>query len=199
VTRDSVCLAAAGAAVRSSGARVLLTPRGLRVSAARRRLRAGVVALVAAALTLPSPPRYRQPPPRRRRADCAPDVRRHLAAEARRVDSVPTPKLAGTDVTATPSAPPSACRSTTTAEGRDGRGGRAARQGAGSKRRIGSLFLNPGGPGGSGTQIAYFAPAFLDRTAGPLRHRRDGPARDELQRQRQVLPEPARQARPWRA
>jgi pimeloyl-ACP methyl ester carboxylesterase len=29
-------------------------------------------------------------------------------------------------------------------------------------QRIGSLFLNPGGPGGSGTEIAYFAPLFLD-------------------------------------
>lgn len=29
------------------------------------------------------------------------------------------------------------------------------------KRRIGSLFLNPGGPGGSGTSIAYAAPQFL--------------------------------------
>jgi pimeloyl-ACP methyl ester carboxylesterase len=29
------------------------------------------------------------------------------------------------------------------------------------KRKIGSLFLNPGGPGGSGTEIALAAPAFL--------------------------------------
>ena len=31
-------------------------------------------------------------------------------------------------------------------------------------RRIGSLFVNPGGPGGSATQLASFAPAFLSRS-----------------------------------
>ncbi|HEY5844761.1 MAG TPA: alpha/beta hydrolase [Mycobacterium sp.] len=29
------------------------------------------------------------------------------------------------------------------------------------KHRIGTLFLNPGGPGGSGTDLAYYAPNFL--------------------------------------
>lgn len=29
------------------------------------------------------------------------------------------------------------------------------------KKKVGSLFVNPGGPGGSGTEIAYFSPYFL--------------------------------------
>ena len=29
------------------------------------------------------------------------------------------------------------------------------------KKKIGSLFINPGGPGGSGTEIAYYSPEFL--------------------------------------
>ncbi len=32
------------------------------------------------------------------------------------------------------------------------------------KRKIGSLFLNPGGPGGQGTAIAYAAPQFLSQS-----------------------------------
>ncbi|MFI5895216.1 alpha/beta hydrolase [Actinoplanes sp. NPDC051513] len=32
------------------------------------------------------------------------------------------------------------------------------------KHKIGSLFLNPGGPGGSGTDIALFAPYFLSKS-----------------------------------
>ncbi|WP_051808222.1 alpha/beta hydrolase [Actinoplanes subtropicus] len=32
------------------------------------------------------------------------------------------------------------------------------------KHKIGSLFLNPGGPGGSGVDIALFAPNFLDKS-----------------------------------
>jgi pimeloyl-ACP methyl ester carboxylesterase len=35
---------------------------------------------------------------------------------------------------------------------------------ANPKKRIGSLFVNPGGPGGSGTEIAYFAPQFLSQS-----------------------------------
>jgi pimeloyl-ACP methyl ester carboxylesterase len=31
------------------------------------------------------------------------------------------------------------------------------------KKKIGSLFVNPGGPGGSGTEIAYASPYFLSR------------------------------------
>jgi pimeloyl-ACP methyl ester carboxylesterase len=92
--------------------------------------------------------------------------------EARRVDAVPTPKLTWRDCAVL--ADGAQCATVSLPLDYDQpRGAKTnvallrhpARDQA---RRIGSLFLNPGGPGGSGTQLArgapgFFGPAVLDR------------------------------------
>jgi pimeloyl-ACP methyl ester carboxylesterase len=89
---------------------------------------------------------------------------RTSAAEARRVDRVPTPKLdwyscydyaecATVDLPLDYDKPngPSTEIALLRVKARD------------QKNKIGSLFLNPGGPGGSGASIALAAPYFLSR------------------------------------
>ncbi len=100
-------------------------------------------------------------------APSAPVADRTVAAEARRVDRVPTPKIAwfpcpgsvGQGDCATlrlpldyddPTGP-----TTTVALGRV--------RAVDPARKIGTLFVNPGGPGGSAVQIALAAPFFLGR------------------------------------
>ena len=64
------------------------------------------------------------------------------------------------------------------------------------KKKIGSLFVNPGGPGGSGTEIAYFSRRFPQPGGdGSVRRGRLRPARCRVQQEREVLLLPA-QGRP---
>ena len=122
----------------------------------RRLVRGGLVAALATALAVPltavGPAEAAGP---------AHDVTSPI--EARRVDRVPTPKLDWYDCYGH-----AQCATAKLPLDYDAPAGPKvevallrvkARKPA---QRIGSLFLNPGGPGGSGTQIAYFAPLFLD-------------------------------------
>ena len=53
------------------------------------------------------------------------------------------------------------------------------------KKKIGTLFVNPGGPGGSGTDLAYVSRDFLSAERDrPVRCRRLRPSGRRLQRQR---------------
>ena len=83
-------------------------------------------------------------------------------AEARRVDAVPTPQLGWYDCYSG-----AQCATVQLPLDYDQPNGAKTevsllrRQASDTANRIGSLFLNPGGPGGSGTQIAHVAPYFL--------------------------------------
>jgi len=86
---------------------------------------------------------------------------RTSAVEARRVDSVPTPRLGwypcyGNAECATVRLPLDYDRPT----GPTTELAVLRVKAADPARRVGSLFINPGGPGGSATQAAYFAPSF---------------------------------------
>ncbi len=93
----------------------------------------------------------------------APD--RTSAVEARRVDSVPTPKIAWFDCSVV--TPRAACGTVRLPLDYDQPKGATTEVAllrirvADPKKRIGTLFVNPGGPGGSGVQLAAFAPYFL--------------------------------------
>lgn len=125
-----------------------------------RRARTGLALVVAAATTVPvlglgSP------------ASAASGYDRTSTKEATRVDRVKTPKLAWFDCEAIFGSPGAECSTATLPLDYDKPKGattdvallriRAAKP----KQKIGTLFLNPGGPGGSGVQIAAAAPFFL--------------------------------------
>ncbi|WP_433306424.1 alpha/beta hydrolase [Actinoplanes sp. CA-030573] len=87
------------------------------------------------------------------------------AQERKRVDSVPTPKLGWYkcyDI--------AECATTRLPLDYDNPKGATTEiavlriKAKDQKHKIGSLFLNPGGPGGSGTGIAYAAPDFLSKS-----------------------------------
>jgi len=88
---------------------------------------------------------------------------RTSTTEARRVDRVPTPKLAWYDCYDT-GAQCATVRLPLDYDQPNGAKTEVAllrRPAVDKAHRIGSLFLNPGGPGGSGVQIALAAPYFL--------------------------------------
>ncbi len=93
----------------------------------------------------------------------APD--RTSALEARRVDSVPAPKITWFDCSVV--TPRAACGTVRLPLDYDQPKGATTELAllrirvADPKQRIGTLFVNPGGPGGSGVQMAAFAPEFL--------------------------------------
>ncbi|KQU66525.1 alpha/beta hydrolase [Phycicoccus sp. Root101] len=93
----------------------------------------------------------------------APD--RTSAVEARRVDSLPVPKITWFDCSVI--TPRGACGTVRLPVDYDQPKGATTEVAlfrvkvADPKKKIGTLFLNPGGPGGSGVQFAAAAPFFL--------------------------------------
>jgi len=87
------------------------------------------------------------------------------AVEAKRVDSVPTPKLGWYNCYQI-----AQCATVKLPMDYDQPNGAKTEvailrvKASDPKHRIGSLFINPGGPGGSGTAIAYFSNEFLSRS-----------------------------------
>ncbi len=115
---------------------------------------------------------------------------RTSSTEARRVDRVKTPKLAWVE------AEDGAGYSATVKLPRDYDKPKGATvtvalfkiPAADPARRIGTLFLNPGGPGGSGVDIALRSNELpLPVGARPLRHHRLRPARHQLLQQGALL------------
>ncbi len=108
----------------------------------------------------PASPAAAAAPPLRR-----PDLRPR--AEARRVDRVPTPRPRWFDCSAL-YVPRAQCALVALPLDYDRPKGPTTRvavlriPAADPARRIGSLFVNPGGPGGSGVELATAAPTFLD-------------------------------------
>lgn len=123
----------------------------------RRVLGGALAALVAGAVVVPTTTTAASG------ATPAPD--RTSAVEARRVDSVPTPKIAWFDCSVV--TPRAACGTVRLPLDYDQPKGATTEVAllrirvADPKQRIGTLFVNPGGPGGSGVQMAAFAPQFL--------------------------------------
>lgn len=127
---------------------VKLTAARLRVAV----IAAAVVAVPAAMLTTTS-------------AVAAPAADKTSAAEARRVDRVPTPELDWFDCSQL--APDAFCSTVSLPMDYDQPKGAKTSvavlkiKATDPKHKIGTLFLNPGGPGGSGTYIAAMAPYFM--------------------------------------
>lgn len=98
-------------------------------------------------------------------AQAAPAYDKTSSVEAQRVDRVPVPKFAWWDCSVF--SPGAQCASVSLPLDYDQPKGAKTSvavlrlKAADQKRKIGTLFLNPGGPGGSGIQIAAAAPFFL--------------------------------------
>jgi pimeloyl-ACP methyl ester carboxylesterase len=98
-------------------------------------------------------------------AQAAPAHDKTSSAEAQRVDRVPTPKFAWWDCSVF--APTAQCASVRLPLDYDQPKGAQTSvavlrlKATDQKHKVGTLFLNPGGPGGSGIGIAAAAPSFL--------------------------------------
>ncbi len=137
----------------------------------RRALAALLAAVAGGALLSPliaplaqaAPPTGPGQPPGPRVAGTA-VVDRTSAVERKRVDSVKTPKLRWSSCHGS-----AKCATVRLPRDYDRRRGATVkiallkRPAKDPARKIGTLFLNPGGPGGSGTEIAFYAPEFLSR------------------------------------
>lgn len=127
-----------------------------------RRVRAGLAAVAAAAVIVPTAGAVSP-------ASAAPTVSRAdrtSATEASRVDRVSV-KLSWSDCSAVFGTPGAQCATARLPLDYDRPKGATTTvallriKAARPSKKIGTLFLNPGGPGGSGVQIASFAPFFL--------------------------------------
>lgn len=132
-----------------------MTPGGTVITAVRRVLMGVLIAALAALGTVA----VQTPASARSASD------RTSATEARRVDRVPTPKIAWFDCSmVTPRAQCGTVRLPLDYDHPKGATTEVALlriRAAKPKQRIGTLFVNPGGPGGSGVEFAAAAPQFL--------------------------------------
>jgi pimeloyl-ACP methyl ester carboxylesterase len=118
-----------------------------------------VAAIAAAALTVPATLLASTP------AQAAPASDRTSAQEAQRVDRIPTPKLNWADCSSF--SPGAQCTTVNLPMDYDQPKGPQTAvavlriKATDQKHKLGTLFLNPGGPGGSGVGMAAFAPLFL--------------------------------------